>query len=238
MEKNLHIENYTDGLNIDMEEIEMVKTSVWESIKNFLGMVIYSNKDESIVITVGLVILIIVVLIITSIVLGLLQRFLSRKLPIQNKRKFTPIFSFTKWIIYLIVILVTFNSIGINVTAIFAASAVLLVGVGLALQTFFQDLLAGAFILMDQTVHVGDIIEIEDKVSRITAINLRTTRAVTRDNKVLIMPNHKYLTSSLYNWTQNDNRIRESVTVGVAYGSDVQLVKNYFWKPLNLTQKL
>src|SRR5690606_39408983 len=100
MVKSLLIKNYTDGLSISMEEIEMVKTSVWESIKNFLGMVIYSSKDESIVITVGLVILIIVVLIVTSIVLGILQRFLSRKLPIQNKRKFIHIFSFTKWIKY------------------------------------------------------------------------------------------------------------------------------------------
>jgi len=42
---------------------------------------------------------------------------------------------------------------------------------------------------------------------------------------VLIIPHHLYLTNSLYNWTQNGSTTRESVTVGVAYGSDVQLVK-------------
>ena len=100
-----------------------------------------------------------------------------------------------------------------------------MVGIGLALQTLFQDIISGVFILVDQSLHVGDIIELEGKVGRVVEIKLRTTRAVTIDNKVLVIPNHLYLTNSLYNWTQNGTSTRESVTVGVAYGSDVQLVK-------------
>ena len=114
---------------------------------------------------------------------------------------------------------------GVQITAILTASAALLVGVGLALQTFFQDIISGIFILIDQSVHVGDIIEIDGKVGRVVEIKLRTTRAVTIDNKVLVIPNHKYLTSILYNWTENGNLTRENVNVGVAYGSDVELVK-------------
>lgn len=56
-------------------------------------------------------------------------------------------------------------------------------------------------------------------------IRLRTTRAVTIDNKVLVIPNHLYLTKILFNWTENGTETRESVSVGVAYGSDVELVK-------------
>ena len=62
---------------------------------------------------------------------------------------------------------------------------------------------------------------------------MRTTRAVTIDNKVLVIPNHKYLSNSLYNWTQNGTTTRESVSVGVAYGSDVQLVKSLLLKAAN-----
>jgi small-conductance mechanosensitive channel len=121
--------------------------------------------------------------------------------------------------------LVAIDSTGVNVTAVFAASAALLVGIGLALQTFFQDIISGIFILVDQSVHVGDIIEIDGKVGRVENIKLRTTRAVTIDNKVLVIPNHKYLSSILYNWTENGILTRENVTVGVAYGSDIVLVK-------------
>ncbi len=95
--------------------------------------------------------------------------------------------------IYVTIVLLTFHALGVNLSGILAASAALLIGIGLALQTLFQDIISGVFILVDQTVHVGDIIEIEGKVGRVEEIKLRTTRAVTIDNKVLVIPNHLYL---------------------------------------------
>ena len=78
--------------------------------------------------------------------------------------------------------------------------------------------------MADQTVHVGDIIEIDGKVGRVENIKIRTTRAVTFDNKVLIIPNHKYLTSTLFNWTENGTILRGRVSVGVSYDSDLEKV--------------
>ncbi|SDB19150.1 Mechanosensitive ion channel [Flavobacteriaceae bacterium MAR_2010_188] len=171
------------------------------------------------------VLIVTVVLMLAGLILRLLQRLMTRNLPIEDKKKFNVVFGYGRWLMYVIIMLITFHTIGVNVTGIFAASAALLIGIGLALQTLFQDILSGVFILVDQSVHVGDIIEIEGKVGRVEEIKLRTTRAVTIDNKVLVIPNHLYLTNSLYNWTQNGTTTRESVSVGVAYGSDVQLVK-------------
>jgi small-conductance mechanosensitive channel len=176
-------------------------------------------------ITVKSLILVVLIFILTAILLRLFKKFTTRKLPEEDKLKFTSVFSFAKYIIYLVVLIITLQNMGVQITAILTASAALLVGVGLALQTFFQDIISGIFILIDQSVHVGDIIEIDGKVGRVVEIKLRTTRAVTIDNKVLVIPNHKYLTSILYNWTENGNLTRENVNVGVAYGSDVELVK-------------
>jgi len=100
----------------------------------------------------------------------------------------------------------------------------LFVGLGFALQHLFQDIISGILIILDQSLHVGDIIEVENKVGRVFEIRLRTTRALTRDDKVLVIPNHKFLTDSIYNYTQNHKTTRESIKVGVAYGSDIQLV--------------
>ncbi|MGM5469876.1 mechanosensitive ion channel family protein [Flavobacteriaceae bacterium LMO-SS05] len=165
------------------------------------------------------------VLLVVSVLLTIIRKFLSRKMPQDDKKKFKVVFGYAGWLVYVLVILITFDSLGIKVTGIFAASAAVLIGVGLALQTLFQDIISGVFILVDQSVHVGDIIEIEGKIGRVEEVKLRTTRATTADNKVLVIPNHLYLTNSLYNWTQNGVMTRESVSVGVAYGSDVQLVK-------------
>lgn len=194
-----------------------------EKIKDFLNYRFSFNED--IFIEVKTILVVIISIIIIGFLLNIIRRILTRKLPPDDKIKFFTVFSYLKWFIYVVIFLVTLNASGVQLTALFAASAALLIGIGLALQTLFQDIIAGIFIIIDQTVHVGDIIEIEGQVGRVEEMKLRTTRAVTIDNKVLIIPNHLYLTNSLYNWTQNGTLTRESVAVGVAYGSDVDLVK-------------
>ena len=194
-----------------------------EKLSEFLNYTF--SFSEGVQISVKALFVVIATLFVTSVLLKLLRKVFTRKLPEEDKIKFISLFSYGKWFIYVLILLMTFHNVGVNVTAIFAASAALLVGVGLALQTLFQDIISGVFILVDQSVHVGDIIELDGKIGRVVDINLRTTRAVTIDNKVLIIPNHLYLTNSLYNWTENGTETRENVEVGVAYGSDILLVK-------------
>ncbi|GAA0742307.1 mechanosensitive ion channel family protein [Gaetbulibacter jejuensis] len=203
-------------------------------MKDFLKTLKESYKiTDNISISIMDVIILVVVLVIASVILRLIRKLITRNLPYSDKQKFKVVFSYGRWFIYVVIMLITLHTLGVNVTGIFAASAALLIGIGLALQTLFQDIISGVFILIDQTVHVGDIIEIDGKVGRVEEIKLRTTRAVTIDNKVLIIPNHLYLTNTLYNWTQNGTITRDSVSVGVAYGSDVQLVKKLLLQAAN-----
>lgn len=218
-------------MNQDLDKIEeaITESSLWEKFIEFLNYKLYVLTDNQDNITgilkVKYVLLVLLILILTTYLLHWIRSLVTRNMPKEDKVKFITVFSFARWVIYVIVLLIVLDSIGIDVTAVFAASAALLIGVGLALQTLFQDIISGVFILIDKSVHVGDIIEIDNKVGRVEEIKLRTTRAVTIDNKVLIIPNHLYLENSLYNWTQNGTVTRESVNVGVAYGSDVQLVR-------------
>ncbi|SFN87062.1 Mechanosensitive ion channel [Bizionia echini] len=217
----------------NLEEV-VTESSVWETFLDFLNLGFqFGSEDNPINITVGLVLLVLIIYVITTLILNFVRRIYTKHLPKTDRAKFNTVFSFARWLIYLVVILIVFDSVGVNVTAIFAASAALLIGIGLALQTLFQDIISGVFILIDQSLHVGDIIELEGKVGRVEEIKLRTTRAVTIDNKVLVIPNHLYLTNSLYNWTQNGISTRENITVGVAYGSDTQLVKRLLLDAVN-----
>ncbi len=209
-------------MSIQLED-KIVESSAWQGFKDFLNL--HIDFTEKISISILDLLVVITVIFLTTLVLRLLFKAFTRNLPNDDKAKFSVVFGYFRWLIYIVILLITLHSVGVNVTAVFAASAALLIGVGLALQTLFQDIIAGVFILIDQSVHVGDIIEIDGKVGRVEEIKLRTTRAVTIDNKVLVLPNHLYLENSLYNWTQNGTLTRESVAVGVAYGSDVALVK-------------
>lgn len=183
------------------------------------------HLGKTVVLTPKAVLLAILFYFITWFLLKVSRRIVSRALDSEARIKFKGIFTFFNYFVYTIVTLVTFDTIGLNLTTIFAASAALLVGVGLALQTFIQDIISGIFILADQSVHVGDIIQVDGQVGKVESIQLRTTRAVTRDNRVLIIPNHKFMASILYNWTENGTLTRESVAVGVAYHSNVEQVK-------------
>ena len=229
-------ETVTNKIEKEVEKVGEVisESTLWEKFVELLNYPLYTFTNENDTVTgilkIKYIILVIAVLMLTTFVLRWLKKLLTSHMPIEDRAKFTTVFSFARWLIYIIVFLVVLSSLGINVTAIFAASAALLIGVGLALQTLFQDIISGIFILVDQSVHVGDIIEIEGKVGRVEEIKLRTTRAVTIDNKVLVIPNHLYLTNSLYNWTQNGSSTRETIDVGVAYGSDVRLVEKLLIK--------
>ena len=195
-------------------------------MKSLLDLLNYEfHLGKSVVLTPKAVLLAIVFYFFTWLLLKLIRRIVSRALDEEARVKFKGIFTFFNYFIYTIVTLVAFDTVGLNLTTIFAASAALLVGVGLALQTFIQDIISGVFILADQSVHVGDIIQVDGQIGKVERIQLRTTRAVTRDNRVLIIPNHKFMASILYNWTENGTLTRESVEVGVAYASDINRVK-------------
>lgn len=195
-----------------------------EKLNEFLD---YSFQiTEKVNISIKSILIIIVTFIVTSILLRLIRIAVTRKIRDEDRGKFITVFSFGKYFIFVIIFLVILGNNGVDLTAIFTSAAALLIGVGLALQTFFQDIISGVFILMDQSVNVGDVIQVDDKIGKVTSINLRTTKAVTIENKVLIIPNHLYLTNTLFNWTQNESTTREVVNVGVAYGSNVDLVKD------------
>ncbi len=204
---------------------DTLKEDVWESVKQFLDIGLHLGEgDNSINITIGLLLLLSIAFISTSFVLKWLRNLFVRKMEPDDKLKFISIFKFIKYVVYIIVVLLTVSAAGIDITILITASAALFVGLGLALQELFQDVIAGVFIILDKSLHVGDIIEVDDKVGRVFEIKLRTTRAITRDDKVIIIPNHKFISETIYNYTQNHKTTREAVMVGVAYGSDVALV--------------
>ena len=195
---------------------------IFDSIKDFLSTSLFDS--ETIHISVGTLLTIILVLILVSLVLRWVNKIVTKKLPEEDKNKFISIFNFLRYLLYVLMVVVVLHSSGVQMTALLTASAALFVGLGFALQYLFQDIISGVLMITDQSLHVGDIIEVDGKVGRVFEIRLRTTRALTRDDKVVVIPNHIFLTNSIYNYTQNHKTTREAVIVGVAYGSDVELV--------------
>lgn len=115
------------------------------------------------------------------------------------------------------------RSLGVNVSPLLVGSGAILVGIGLGLQNLFLDFVSGVIILVDRTVRVGDIIDVDGTIGEIQEIQLRTTTILTRDNKNIIFPNSLLTKNRLINFSHNDDRVAFSISIGVAYDTDLDL---------------
>ncbi|MCB9257140.1 MAG: mechanosensitive ion channel [Chitinophagales bacterium] len=130
-----------------------------------------------------------------------------------------------KYFVYVITLMLAVQSLGFELSVIWAAGAALLVGVGLGLQQTFNDFASGIILLLEGTVQKGDWIEIGNTIGEVKKIGLRTSLITTRRNISIIVPNSKITVDNVINLSHNNKVIRHDIAVGVAYGSDTQLVK-------------
>lgn len=136
-----------------------------------------------------------------------------------------------KYLVYSIAIIISLRSFGMDLDLFLTATTFLLVGVGLGLQSIFSDYFSGILLLLEGTIKVGDVIEIEtlnttdNFVAKVIQINLRTSKVETRDEKVLVIPNSKLTQESVINWSFGTPVNRFSIPLTVHYGVDTELVK-------------
>lgn len=199
-----------------------------EEIKELLGLSLIHTKDINF--TLGALIAVVLAFLISSLILKLIRKLVTRNLPIDDTNKFISIFQFIKYLVYIFVIMFALNISGVNIGVLLTASAAIFIGLGFALQQLFQDLIAGVLIILDQSLKVGDIIELDGKVGKVQKISLRSTRAFTRNDRVMIIPNHMFMNDLLFNWTQNNPIVRDNVQVGIAYGSDTKLAEKLLFE--------
>ncbi len=107
-----------------------------------------------------------------------------------------------------------------------ASSAALFVGIGLGIQDVFKDVISGFVLLFGKTIKVGDVVEVEGIIGRVTDIDFRVSRVVTRDDIDMLIPNSKLVSEKVINWSFNNELTRFHVKIGVAYGSDVERIRD------------
>ncbi len=99
------------------------------------------------------------------------------------------------------------------------------VGIGFGLQEIVANFVSGLILLFERPVRVGDTVTVGQTTGTVSRINVRATTIVDVDRKQLIVPNRDLITQQVQNWTLDDSVVRLTLEVGVAYGSDVDLVE-------------
>lgn len=113
---------------------------------------------------------------------------------------------------------------GGNLTSLAVIAGALSVGIGFGLQNIFNNFVSGIIILFERPVKVGDWVVFNGEEGQIKQINIRSTELETFKKTSIIIPNATLISSALTNLTHGNNWTRQSVSVGVAYGTDVNKV--------------
>ncbi len=128
-------------------------------------------------------------------------------------------------IVLIVGIFIVLDNAGIHLGALTVFAGAVGVGVGFGLQNIASNFISGLVILAERPITVGDRVEVAGIAGQVQHIRARSTVIVTNDNITMIVPNTKFIDSPVTNWTYGDPRVRFRLPVGVAYGSDVNKVR-------------
>ena len=163
----------------------------------------------------------------------LISRILRRGLHKLGQRKdgvsASALYTLGRLVHYFILVvggIIGLSSIGIDFTKFALFASALGVGIGFGLQTLIGNFVAGLIILFEQSLKVGDFVELSSGlVGEVKEINMRSTLVTTNDNVDILVPNSEFVNGQVTNWTLRDTQRRIHVPFGVAYGTDKDLVK-------------
>jgi small-conductance mechanosensitive channel len=132
----------------------------------------------------------------------------------------------TRYIALTIGVIIALGSMGVNMSAVMGAGAVLLVGIGFGLQKLAENFISGLLLLIERPVRKGDFLEVGGVLGTVEDIGLRATTVMSRDGVAVIVPNANLITSVVVNHTVPTRARRMWLKLNVAYNTDLdQLVK-------------
>ena len=130
--------------------------------------------------------------------------------------------------------------IGLNIAGIPLRSLTIFagafgIGLGFGMQNIINNFVSGIIIFFEKPIKVGDIVTLDKEIAgKVEKISIRSTVVKTFDRKTVVVPNSKFLESNVVNWVHGgDMLLRSKVVVGVAYGSDTELVKDCLLKVMD-----
>jgi small-conductance mechanosensitive channel len=160
---------------------------------------------------------------------------------LSKVRKFDPeadsqivITSLLSYLVLAIAILCGLSVSGVDFTGLAIVAGALSVGIGLGLQNIVNNFVSGVILLIEKPIKPGDRVLIQGKEGFVKKISFRYTRIVTLMKENVIIPNSDLMTTPIINYEFDDKIAKLKCSVGVAYGSDIEQVKQVL---LNLAIK-
>jgi small-conductance mechanosensitive channel len=128
------------------------------------------------------------------------------------------------YFLILVGFMIALSALGFDLKNVTILGGALGIGIGFGLQTVVSNFVCGLILLFERPLKVGDVIELDGQRGQVKNLGLRATVVLTNDQAEVVVPNTDLISNQVTNWTLADRKMRLTVPVGVAYGSDVALV--------------
>ncbi len=155
---------------------------------------------------------------------GLLELLVLKHLDLTPGTSYA-VTTITKYSLIVVSILAGASQIGVEWAKLQWLVAALGVGLGFGLQEIVANFVSGIIILFEKPIRIGDTVTVGGLTGTVTRIQIRATTITDWDRKEVIIPNKTFVTDQLINWSLSDPITRVVIQVGVAYGSDTDLVR-------------
>ena len=156
------------------------------------------------------------------------SRFITRKILAKFKLAEDNLVILKRLIFFILLAIITVTVLSffnVPLTAFAFMSGAVALGVGFGAKTVMDNFISGWILMSERPVRINDIVEYDGHLGRVIEVGNRSTMIRRIDGAHMVVPNSSLLQANLINWTLVDPNIRTSVRVGVAYGSDVEKVK-------------
>lgn len=148
-----------------------------------------------------------------------------KTLDVSTKEVFTKLFEVA---LFCVVFVLLLNVMGINLTALAVFGGALGVGIGLGLQSIASNFISGIIILLDRSLTIGDFVELDDgSKGFVREFRMRYAVLETYDGKDILVPNERFISSLLTNWTHKDPKQRYRVDFSVPYSTNIREMVEY-----------
>ena len=126
-----------------------------------------------------------------------------------------------------------FATLGMSWSKLQWLFAALSVGLGFGMQEIFANFVSGIILLFERPIRVGDTVTINGVTGTVAKIRIRAITMIDPDRKEVIVPNKSFVTGQVTNWALSNTITRLVISVGVAYNSDLELVKRLLLQAAN-----
>ncbi|MBD3666985.1 MAG: mechanosensitive ion channel [Kangiella sp.] len=132
-----------------------------------------------------------------------------------------------------IIVITVLSFLNVPLTAFAFISGAIAIGVGFGAKNVMDNFISGWILMSERPVRINDVVEMDSQLGRVIQVGNRSTMIRRIDGAHMVIPNSTLLQSNLINWTLVDPNIRNSIKVGVAYGSDVEKVRDILFDILS-----